>query len=109
MWCQRCRPVKGCPVPSQVIDCRCVGDGDLNAWVFGTDRRRQPERILQILAEVDADIVALQEVDRRFGTRVSTLSAEAIVDHSDYLPVRFGIRQESLGWHGNVILVRKGI
>lgn len=76
---------------------------------IGTDRRRQPERIMQILAEVNADIVALQEVDRRFGTRVSTLSAEAIVDQSAYLPVRFGIRQESLGWHGNAILVRKGI
>ena len=75
---------------------------------LGTDRRRQPERIMQILAEVNADIVALQEVDRRFGTRVSTLSAEAIVDQSAYMPVRFGIRQESLGWHGNAILVRKG-
>jgi endonuclease/exonuclease/phosphatase family metal-dependent hydrolase len=75
---------------------------------LGTDRRRQPERIMQILAEVNADIVALQEVDRRFGTRVSTLSAEAIIDQSAYMPVRFGIRQESLGWHGNAILVRKG-
>lgn len=76
---------------------------------LGTDRRRQPERILQILAEVNADIVALQEVDRRFGARISTISAEAILDHSPYMPVRFGIRQESLGWHGNAILVRKGI
>ncbi|RYE85105.1 MAG: endonuclease [Hyphomicrobiales bacterium] len=76
---------------------------------IGTDRRRQPERIMQILAEVNADVVALQEVDRRFGARVSTLSAETIVDHSDYMPVRFGIRQESLGWHGNALLVRKGI
>jgi endonuclease/exonuclease/phosphatase family metal-dependent hydrolase len=75
----------------------------------GTDRRRQPERIMQILAEVNADIVALQEVDRRFGTRVSTLSADAILDHSEYMPVRFGIRQESLGWHGNAILVRKSV
>jgi endonuclease/exonuclease/phosphatase family metal-dependent hydrolase len=29
----------------------------------GTDRRRQPERILAVLAEIDADIVALQEAD----------------------------------------------
>ena len=76
---------------------------------LGTDRRRRPDRIMRILGEIDADVVALQEVDMRFGQRVSTLSAEAIVDHTAYMPVRFGIRQESLGWHGNAILVRKGI
>jgi endonuclease/exonuclease/phosphatase family metal-dependent hydrolase len=75
---------------------------------IGTDRRRQPERILNILGELNADIVALQEVDRRFGQRVTTLSPDLIVDHTDYLPVRFGIREQSLGWHGNVLLVRKG-
>jgi len=76
---------------------------------IGTDRRRQPERIMQILAEMDADIVALQEVDRRFGQRAATLSPDAIVDHTNYLPVRFGIREQSLGWHGNVLLVKKGL
>lgn len=75
---------------------------------LGTDRRRQPTRIMEILREVDADVVALQEVDMRFGQRVSTLSADAIIDHTAYVPVRFGIRQQSLGWHGNAILVRKG-
>ena len=25
------------------------------------------------------------------------------------MPVRFGIREQSLGWHGNALLVRKGI
>lgn len=76
---------------------------------IGTDRQRRPERILGILAEIDADIVALQEVDRRFGARVTTLAAETILDHSEYKPVRFGIREQSLGWHGNAILVRKGL
>lgn len=75
---------------------------------IGTDRRRQPDRILSILNELNADIIALQEVDRRFGQRVTTVSADMIVDHTDYLPVRFGIREMSLGWHGNVLLVRKG-
>jgi endonuclease/exonuclease/phosphatase family metal-dependent hydrolase len=74
----------------------------------GTDRRRQPDRILRILTEIDADIVALQEVDRRFGTRIATLSPELIVDATQYMPVRYGIREASLGWHGNAILVRKG-
>jgi endonuclease/exonuclease/phosphatase family metal-dependent hydrolase len=64
---------------------------------------------MQILAEINADIVALQEVDLRLGARVSTIPAEAILDHSEYKPVRIGIRQQSLGWHGNAILVRKTI
>ena len=76
---------------------------------IGTDRRRQPDRIMKILSEVDADIVALQEVDRRFGERATTLSPDLIVDHTNYMPVRFGIREQSLGWHGNVLLVKKGI
>ena len=35
----------------------------------GLDRKRDPDRILSVLAEIDADIVALQECDRRFGRR----------------------------------------
>jgi endonuclease/exonuclease/phosphatase family metal-dependent hydrolase len=74
---------------------------------IGTDRRRQPDRIMRILNEIDADVVALQEVDRRFGQRVTTLAPDLIVDHTGYMPVRFGIREQSLGWHGNVLLVKK--
>ena len=73
----------------------------------GTDRRRQPDRILEVIGEIDADIVALQEVDRRFGRRTSSLSVERIAEATDYFPVRFGARPTSLGWHGNTILVRK--
>ena len=74
----------------------------------GLDWKRQPERILEVIAEIDADIVALQEVDRRFGRRTSSLSVEHIIEATDYFPVRFGARPTSLGWHGNTILVRKG-
>lgn len=75
----------------------------------GTDWRREPERILKILTEIDADVVALQEVDRRFGLRTSSLAAAFISEASPYVPVRFGRRPDSLGWHGNAILVRKGV
>ena len=40
---------------------------------IGTDRRRSPERILAVLAEIDADVVALQEADRRFGARAQVI------------------------------------
>jgi endonuclease/exonuclease/phosphatase family metal-dependent hydrolase len=76
---------------------------------IGTDLRRRPERILAVLAELDADVVALQEVDRRFGERASSLSTEAIEAETGYSPLRFGARPQSLGWHGNTILVRKGV
>lgn len=76
---------------------------------LGTDRKRQPDRILEVISEIDADIVALQEVDRRFGSRASSLSVENILRNTAYEVVHFGARPKSIGWHGNTILVRKGI
>lgn len=78
----------------------------------GLDRRRDPERILAVLREVDADVVALQEADRRFGERTSVLPPRMIEDLSDYRPVRLspgGLRGQSLGWHGNALLVKRAI
>ena len=75
----------------------------------GTDRRRDPLRVLRVLSEINADVIALQEADRRFGERISALPAAMIRDHSDYVPVPLGPRQDSLGWHGNALLVKNGI
>jgi endonuclease/exonuclease/phosphatase family metal-dependent hydrolase len=75
---------------------------------IGTDRRRRPERTLEVLCELDADVIALQEADRRFGTRASAIPLHMIEEHSDYRPVAFDARHGSLGWHGNALLVRKG-
>jgi endonuclease/exonuclease/phosphatase family metal-dependent hydrolase len=74
---------------------------------IGTDRRRRPERTLEVLNEVGADVVALQEADRRFGARHSAIPLHLIEEHSPYKPVPFQARAGSLGWHGNAILVRK--
>jgi endonuclease/exonuclease/phosphatase family metal-dependent hydrolase len=75
----------------------------------GTDRRRDPARVLAVLAEIDADIVALQEADRRFGQRASAIPHHMFLEHSDYAPVEFTGRAHGIGWHGNAILIRKGI
>lgn len=75
----------------------------------GLDRRRDPERILTVLREIDADVVALQEADRRFGRRMSALPLDVIHATTDYVPVPLSMKPDSLGWHGNAILVRKGI
>ncbi|MDV3456453.1 endonuclease/exonuclease/phosphatase family protein [Sphingomonas sp. HF-S4] len=74
---------------------------------IGTDRRRRPERTLQVLCEVNADVIALQEADRRFGTREAVLTGHLLAEHGDWKPIPFGMRARSMGWHGNALLVRK--
>jgi endonuclease/exonuclease/phosphatase family metal-dependent hydrolase len=79
----------------------------------GLDRRRDPDRILSVLREIDADVIALQEADRRFGTREAVIPRAALDEHSPWAVAKSGdfggMRPLSLGWHGNVILVRRGI
>jgi endonuclease/exonuclease/phosphatase family metal-dependent hydrolase len=70
----------------------------------GGDRRRDPARVMGVIAEMAADVAVLQEVDRRFGVRSSTLPQALLADHG-LRPVPFDTRPESLGWHGNAILV----
>jgi endonuclease/exonuclease/phosphatase family metal-dependent hydrolase len=76
---------------------------------IGLDRRRRPERTLEVLNEIGADVVALQEADRRFGSRLSAIPPHMIEEHSPYKPVSFDARAGSLGWHGNALLVRKDV
>lgn len=76
---------------------------------IGLDGRRRPQRILDVIEELDADIVALQEADRRFGHRRSTLPTEMIAAVSGYDVVPVAAAPESLGWHGNAILVRRPV
>ena len=74
----------------------------------GTDGRRDPDRILSVLHELGADVVALQEVDRRFGRRESVLPRAHVEEHG-YQIVGCAMRPDSMGWHGNAILVKRGI
>ncbi len=76
---------------------------------IGTDRRRRPERTLDVLNEIDADVIALQEADRRFGSRASAMPFPLIEQHSDYKPVPLDARAGSIGWHGNALLVKKHV
>ena len=39
----------------------------------GLDWRRNPGRIVDVLAEIDADVVVLQEADKRVGARAGVL------------------------------------
>lgn len=75
----------------------------------GLDQRRNPARIINVLNEIDADIITLQEVDRRFGARVSALPLAMLEAETPWMPVPLHFRPAAIGWHGNAILVRKGI
>ena len=74
---------------------------------IGLDARRDPHRILDVIAEVDPDILALQEVDRRFGARHTTIPVCELAKRTDLKVVAVPADHMGLGWHGNVILIRK--
>ncbi|WP_294291077.1 endonuclease/exonuclease/phosphatase family protein [uncultured Sphingomonas sp.] len=74
---------------------------------IGTDRRRDPMRVLGVLCEIDADVIALQEADRRFGARAGVISPHLLDEHTPWKALPVGVRTQSMGWHGNALLVRK--
>lgn len=74
----------------------------------GRDRRFDPDRIIAVLKEIDADVVALQEADQRFGRRAGLLGLEALTRETGLRPVRVHDDGPRHGWHGNVVLVRDG-
>ena len=73
----------------------------------GLDRRRDPDRIMAVLHEIGADVIAVQEADRRFGERHAVLPHELLDEHGAYRAVPLGMRRNSIGWHGNALLVRR--
>ncbi|MDJ0824379.1 MAG: endonuclease/exonuclease/phosphatase family protein [Rhodobacter sp.] len=76
---------------------------------IGLDRRRDPARILKVINGIEADVVALQEADRRLGARPAALPREMVEAETDFVPVELDAAGVSLGFHGNAMLVRKGL
>ena len=74
---------------------------------IGRDLRRNPGRVLRAIAALDADAVALQEADLRFAGRTAIFAPEEIERVTGLVPVRFAGAHAGLGWHGNVLLVRR--
>jgi len=75
----------------------------------GLDQKRRPERILQVINGLDADIMVLQEADKRLGQRPSALPQKMIEAETDFDLVTVSRNGVSIGWHGNAILLRKGL
>jgi len=72
----------------------------------GSDGMTRPDRIVGVIRELGADLVALQEVDRRFGSRGGLLDPAAIRRETGmHLLVQSDVSHRH-GWHGNALLVR---
>lgn len=75
---------------------------------LGADGRRDPDRIIDVIAQLDADVVALQEADLRFGNRRAVLDQREL-EAGGWQIVSVPTKPASMGWHGNALLVRSGI
>ncbi len=75
----------------------------------GLDGRRDPDRILDVINRLDADVVTLQEADHRLGRRPAALPKDLIAQETDFDVVPLATNDCSIGWHGNAILIRRGI
>lgn len=72
---------------------------------IGRDYRRDPKRILESVADLDVDVVALQEADYRFKQRQAIFNSEQVRDLTSMHTVALDHSQNGLGWHGNIVLV----
>lgn len=74
----------------------------------GLDRRFDPARIVSVIREIDADVIAIQEANQRFGDRACILDLAMLERECGLLPVTTGRAGQKHGWHGNIILFRQG-
>jgi endonuclease/exonuclease/phosphatase family metal-dependent hydrolase len=74
----------------------------------GSDGRFDPERISRVIHEIDADVMALQEADSRFGERTGLLDLHRLERETGLVPVPVAGAVKAHGWHGNVVLFKRG-
>ncbi|WP_200834902.1 endonuclease/exonuclease/phosphatase family protein [Phyllobacterium salinisoli] len=75
----------------------------------GVDKQFDPERTARVITEIDADVIAIQEADKRFGRRSGLLDLDWLERTSGLVPVPINAMSPTgHGWHGNLILSRKG-
>lgn len=74
----------------------------------GTDGRFDPDRVMAVIGEISPDVLALQEADMRFGERAGLLDLNRLRVETGLVKVPVRSRPKSHGWHGNVLLFRKG-
>jgi endonuclease/exonuclease/phosphatase family metal-dependent hydrolase len=100
--------------PSPILDPFAPPDDELIVATYnvqkglGLDMRRDPARTARVIGELGADVVALQEADRRFGDRAGVLDLDALREITGLMAVPMPSRSGRLahGWHGNLVLIR---
>lgn len=75
----------------------------------GLDQKHKPERTLEVINGLEADVVLLQEADKRLGVRKPALPREMIEAETDLKVLDASKNGVSLGWHGNAVLVRNTV
>lgn len=75
----------------------------------GVDGKFDPYRTKQVIREIGADVLALQEADTRFGERRGLLDLDWLERETGLLPVPVGGISKAHGWHGNVVFFRDGL
>lgn len=72
----------------------------------GSDGRFDPDRVIDVINALGADVLALQEVDFRFRGRPAALSMAALASGCALCPVPLATSGPlSLGWHGQTLLL----
>lgn len=74
----------------------------------GLDLRRRPDRSLTVINALKADLVVLQEADKRRAPRHAALP-HGMAEAEGWQILPFGAEGVSLGWHGNAMLARPRI
>jgi len=74
----------------------------------GVDGKFDPARIASVIGELEADVVAIQEADKRFGRRYGLLDLKALEKATGLTHIPTSEGADGHGWHGNALFLRKG-
>jgi endonuclease/exonuclease/phosphatase family metal-dependent hydrolase len=74
----------------------------------GVDLQRRPSRSMVVIRALKADVVVLQEADKRLPPRPAALPHD-LVAKKGFVNIYFGQPKGSLGFHGNAMLVRPNV
>ena len=74
----------------------------------GLDMRRRPDRSLSVINALGAQVVVLQEADKRLPPRPAALPHD-MLEEDGWTILPFGAPGGSLGWHGNAMLIRRDV
>lgn len=75
----------------------------------GRDRRFDPGRTAEVIREIGADVIALQEADTRFGERTGLLDLDWLERETGLTRVPLSVSSRAHGFHGNTLLFREGL